>query len=144
MWKKGKILEHHADIAQLWWLRASAITDQCTIYEHFARVLPLNPRNNAQRGRFPAARRTQKASHLPRLKPQADIIHRKLTGKAARQVSDFKSWIRQQKRPTDKNTQAYLCGMQGFSNSWPRQHQLQKERTRRSLRKCHNGCQNCQ
>ena len=111
MWEKCKILEHHADIAQLWWLRARAITNQCAINQHFAAILPLNPRHNTQRGRFPATRRAQQAGHLPRFKPQADIIHRKLTGKTARQVSDFKSRIRQQRRLTDKNTQAYVCGM---------------------------------
>ena len=111
MWEKCKILEHHANVAQLRGLRARAITDQCAVNQHLAAILPLNPCHNAQRGRFPASRGAQQARHLPRFKPQADIIHRELTGKAARQVSDFKSRIRQQKRLTDKNTQAYVCGM---------------------------------
>ena len=51
------------------------ITDQCAVNQHLATILPLNPCHHAQRGRFPTPRGAQQAGHLPRFKPQADIIH---------------------------------------------------------------------
>jgi len=89
MREEREILEHQADGAALGRDAVDGVADQLAIDEDLALVLHVHPGDDAQGGRFAAARMAQKAGHLPRLDAQRQVVDDRTAAKTAGQVLHF-------------------------------------------------------